>query len=86
MHRIFRYHRTLLSTGILLLLLLLAVASTPEARAAQTVPRHNLDCSQDFPCPEALRRRVDFWVEVFSQTEQWDRLIEQFNERTGLLA
>ena len=28
----------------------------------------------------------DFWVEVFSQAPAWDRLIEQFNERTGLLA
>jgi hypothetical protein len=28
----------------------------------------------------------DFWTEVSSQTPQWDRLIEQFNGRTGLLA
>ncbi len=27
----------------------------------------------------------DFWTEVFSQTPEWDRLIQQFNERTGLL-
>ncbi|MHC4091086.1 MAG: pyridoxal-phosphate dependent enzyme [Planctomycetota bacterium] len=27
----------------------------------------------------------DFWTEVFSQTPEWDRLIEQFNERTGLV-
>ncbi len=28
----------------------------------------------------------DFWVEVFGQAPQWDKLIEQFNERTGVLA
>jgi cysteine synthase len=28
----------------------------------------------------------DFWTETFSQGEEWDRLIRQFNERTGLLS
>jgi len=28
----------------------------------------------------------DFWTELFAQTPAWDQLIEQFNERTGLLA
>ena len=28
----------------------------------------------------------DFWTETFTQTPEWDRLIDQFNERTGLLA
>lgn len=28
----------------------------------------------------------EFWVETFGQVEEWDRLIEQFNERVGLLA
>ena len=27
----------------------------------------------------------DFWTETFAQVNEWDRLIEQFNERTGLL-
>jgi cysteine synthase len=27
----------------------------------------------------------DFWVETFAQVAEWDRLIAQFNERTGLL-
>ncbi|MFQ5423909.1 MAG: pyridoxal-phosphate dependent enzyme [Phycisphaerae bacterium] len=26
----------------------------------------------------------DFWTEMFAQVGEWDRLIEQFNERTGL--
>lgn len=28
----------------------------------------------------------DFWPEVFAEVDQWDELIRQFNERTGLLA
>jgi hypothetical protein len=27
----------------------------------------------------------DFWTETWAQVEGWDRLIQQFNERTGLL-
>ncbi|MFH1681889.1 MAG: pyridoxal-5-phosphate-dependent protein subunit beta, partial [Candidatus Eisenbacteria bacterium] len=27
----------------------------------------------------------DFWEETFDQVDEWDRLIRQFNERTGLL-
>jgi cysteine synthase len=27
----------------------------------------------------------DFWTEVFAEVAEWDKLIEQFNERTGLL-
>ncbi len=26
----------------------------------------------------------DFWIETFAQVDEWDRLITQFNERTGL--
>ena len=34
---------------------------------------------------EELRRLwdPDFWTETFAQAAEWDRLIEQFNERTG---
>jgi hypothetical protein len=27
----------------------------------------------------------DFWVEAFGQLDEWDRLIEQFNQRTGIV-
>ena len=27
----------------------------------------------------------DFWTETWAQVPEWDRLIQQFNERTGLL-
>jgi cysteine synthase A len=37
---------------------------------------------------DELRRLWDpeFWDETFAQVEQWDTLIRQFNERTGMLA
>ncbi len=38
-----------------------------EARAHHYLEDHELDCSKDFPCPEALRGRVNFWVHVFSK-------------------
>ncbi len=28
----------------------------------------------------------DFWIEMFDQMEEWDAMINQFNERTGLIA
>ena len=28
----------------------------------------------------------DFWIDVHGQVEEWDKLIREFNERTGLLA
>jgi hypothetical protein len=28
----------------------------------------------------------DSWAEMYAQVEEWDRLIREFNERTGLLA
>ncbi len=36
---------------------------------------------------EDLRRlwEPDFWTETFTQVDAWDQLIEQFNNRTGLL-
>lgn len=36
---------------------------------------------------EDLRRLwdPDFWTETWSQVEEWDRMIEAFNERTGIL-
>jgi len=36
--------------------------------------------------PDDLRRLwdPDFWAETYAQMQQWDRLIEQFNQRVGL--
>ncbi len=42
----------------------------PATAAASTVSTHDLGCSVEFPCPDALRRRVDFWIDVFSR---WDK-------------
>ncbi len=36
-----------------------------QARAHHLLPENDLQCSADFPCPEEITRRVDFWIEVF---------------------
>ncbi len=50
----------------LALLLACLSLSTP---AKEWVPKNKLDCASDFPCPAEIQRRVDFWIQVFSQ---WD--------------
>ena len=40
---------------------------------------------QDRPRSSASSWEPDFWTETFAQVEEWDGLIQQFNERTGLL-
>ncbi|GJL81783.1 MAG: hypothetical protein DHS20C01_14170 [marine bacterium B5-7] len=31
------------------------------------VEKHDIKCDADFPCPGELRRRTDFWIEVYSK-------------------
>ena len=38
--------------------------------AHHLLPRHELNCSNNFPCPKELKRRVDFWIQVF---KGWDK-------------
>lgn len=52
------------------MLLLSALLVLPLSAGAKTVARYDLGCSADFPCPQELERRVDFWIEVFSR---WDK-------------
>lgn len=44
----------------------------PAAALVPPVETHELHCDNGFPCPEAIRRRVDFWIKVFRSwtTEQ----------------
>ncbi len=46
---------------------LIALAASPYtlARAHHLLPKNDLQCSKDFPCPDEITRRVDFWIEVF---------------------
>lgn len=80
MHRISRCRKALVFAGLFLLLLLLAGQGMRDARAERIVPRHDLDCSVDFPCPEALQRRVDFWVEVFSRWDGKTAILHDYDE------
>lgn len=53
-------------------LLLGATALSPvqSARADHLLPTHTLQCSANFPCPEAIQPRVHFWIEVFRSWNQ----------------
>jgi len=55
--------RRLLLLAVLPFALLLHVAQ--PAIADHLLPQHDLRCSKDFPCPPEIRRRVDFWIQVF---------------------
>ncbi len=48
----------------------LGVGTPTKASADHLLPKHNLQCSDDFPCPPEMRRRVDFWIQVF---KGWDK-------------
>lgn len=36
-------------------------------QAAVPVARHQLECNDSFPCHEELKRRTDFWIQVYSK-------------------
>ncbi len=44
---------------------LLCLLAGTLARADHLLPTHRLTCSESFPCPEEIHRRVDFWIQVF---------------------
>lgn len=46
-----------------------AIFST-TAQAHHLLPQHTLNCSQDFPCPDEIKGRIHFWIEVF---RTWDK-------------
>ena len=46
-----------------------------QSFADHLVQRHNLKCSQYFPCPSALRPRVEFWVEVYGRWTTKDAIL-----------
>ncbi len=50
--------------------LILGAAAPETARAHHLLPRHALECSANFPCPEAIQPRVRFWIEVFRSWSQ----------------
>lgn len=58
-----------LSCRAAMLLILLSLAPwlmvSPAAAKPPHVQRHDLECGATFPCPEEIRRRVDFWIQVF---------------------
>jgi len=46
-----------------------------QSAADHLVQHHKLKCGQYFPCPDALRRRVDFWIDVYSRWRTNDAIL-----------
>ena len=46
-----------------------------QSAADHLVQHHKLKCSQYFPCPDALRRRVDFWIDVYGRWRTNDAIL-----------
>ena len=57
-------HALRLTLVALLFFALFAGKSNPVL-ADHLLPKHDLRCSANFPCPPEIRRRVDFWIQVF---------------------
>lgn len=70
MHRILPQIKKTQSILAIIGLILILFGYSMPIKAAKNVPVHAQDCSAQFPCPPALSRRVDFWIEVFSE---WDK-------------
>ncbi len=48
-----------------MLVAFVAVSAAPQLFADHLVEKHELSCGNTFPCPPEIRRRVDFWIQVF---------------------
>ena len=46
-----------------------------QSAADHLVQHHKLKCGQYFPCPDALRRRVDFWIDVYGRWRPNDAIL-----------
>lgn len=52
---------------VIFLFVACALYVSGEVKAHHYVEKQKLDCSTDFPCPDELKGRVNFWVHVFSK-------------------
>ncbi len=57
--------------------LIMIFSSGNPVFAHHVLPKHNLKCSKNFPCPKELERRIDFWIQVF---KGWDSKTAIFHD------
>lgn len=60
--------RLFVAVGLVIAGMLFTLA-TETAHAHHLLPKHQLRCGKSFPCPDAIKPRVRFWIEVF---RLWD--------------
>ena len=73
---------TMRKPGYVLLLVIFVVGAglfvpANPVFAHHLLPKHQLNCSPFFPCPDKLKRRVDFWINTF---KEWDSNIAVFHD------
>ena len=51
-----------------------------DAQGHHLVKRHKMTCNAAFPCPQALRPRVDFWIDVYSRWTSKDAVLHDANK------
>lgn len=54
---------------IVILLLLLSITSANARLLKEPLPVHEVQCGETFACPESIKGRISFWVDVFSRWE-----------------
>ncbi len=54
-------------SGLVIVLLMSSLLVPQQARAHHLLGSHNLQCDKIFPCPDELKSRVSFWVDVFTR-------------------
>ena len=51
-----------------------------DAQGHHLVKRHKMTCNAAFPCPQAIRPRVDFWIDVYSRWTSKDAVLHDANK------
>ena len=51
-----------------------------DAHGHHLVNRHKMACNAAFPCPRAIRPRVDFWIDVYSRWSSKDAVLHDANK------
>ena len=51
-----------------------------DAHGHHLVNRHKMTCNAAFPCPRAMRPRVDFWIDVYSRWSSKDAVLHDANK------
>ena len=68
LHRCLKHSLNSYQGSFLVLVVLLSMMFLPQAvKADHLLGKHDLQCDKIFPCPDELKPRVSFWIDVFTK-------------------